>query len=143
MAMTMILKAEKISARLDRQQFKAKSGVMLFIMVVLAIAIGVQGIAQGEPPCCTVEGSGGWSADDKLSGIGSNGVDSVKTKSVDVLQISSANKQKTSEPSDDNAPVSIKSGKQVGTEINTQAKSSDAKNSDVILDVDVQQLVIG
>ncbi|NMB84756.1 MAG: hypothetical protein GYA29_00725 [Methanothrix sp.] len=134
----MILKTEKILAHLKRLQPKVNSGVMLFIMVVLAIAIGVQGIAQGEPPCCTVEGSGGWSADDKLSEIGSNGVDSVKEKSVDVIQISSANKQKTGEPSADNAPVSIKSGKQVGTEINTQTNSFDAKNSDVILDVDVQ-----
>ncbi len=127
--MKMMFKAENILAYLKRRQLETISGAIFFMMVVLAIAISTQGIVQGELPCCTVEGSGGWSAADKLNEMSSN---------EDILQTSSVSEQKMLESSADNAPVSTKSGKQVEAQINTQVNLSDIKNSDVILDVDAQ-----
>ena len=130
----MIFNSGKILVHFGRQQFRINSGAAFFILVVLAIAVSSAGTAVGKPPCCTVGGSGGWSADDVLNEMGSNDANSVQSNSESILQNPGASEQKKVEPSADDAAISAKSGKQAGT----LANLSEIHNSDVLLDVDPQ-----
>jgi thiosulfate/3-mercaptopyruvate sulfurtransferase len=63
-----------------RRQSMNHSHVVILTIAILAVALSNAGIAMGVPPCCAVGGSGGWSGEDLLNNIGSEGSDNQQAK---------------------------------------------------------------
>lgn len=57
------------------RQLMNPSMVVILAIATLAVVWGSAGIAVGKPPCCTVGGYDGWSGEDFLNNIGSEGSD--------------------------------------------------------------------